>query len=56
MEVLGKEIKDECQYCGEILNCHLFREGHGLGVERKNVSEMMRCQKKHKGKRTDGSR
>ena len=51
MNVCGKEIKDECQYCGEILQCELFRQGHGIKQDRSHVSEMVRCQINHKEKR-----
>lgn len=47
MKVAGKEIKDECQYCGEILQCMLFRQGHGIQQKRTNIAEMVRCQIKH---------
>ena len=30
IEVGGKEIKDECSHCGNILECELFRQGHGI--------------------------
>ena len=51
MKIAGKEIKDECQYCGEILKCELFRQGHGIKQDRSHVSEMVRCQINHKEKR-----
>lgn len=51
MNVCGKEIKDECQYCGEILQCELFRQGHGIKQDRSHVSDMVRCQINHKEKR-----
>lgn len=51
MKVAGKEIKDECQYCGEILQCELFRQGHGIKQERYNITEMLKCQFRHKEKR-----
>lgn len=47
MKISGKEIKDECQYCGEILQCELFRQGHGIRQARTNIAEMVRCQIKH---------
>lgn len=52
MKVAGKEINDECQYCGEILQCVLFRQGHGVRQERNNIADMVRCQINHKKKRT----
>lgn len=42
MKIFGKEINDECKNCGKILD-----QGHGIGVERTNVSEMVRCQLDH---------
>lgn len=51
MKIAGKEIKDECQYCGEVLQRELFRQGHGIKQERCNVVEMLRCQFEHKEKR-----
>lgn len=47
MKIFGKEINDECKNCGKILECELFRQGRGIGVERTNVSEMVRCQLDH---------
>lgn len=44
MLIAGKEINDECMYCGEILQCELFRQGHGIKQERTNITEMLRCQ------------
>lgn len=52
MKVAGKEIKDECRHCGEILQCELFRQGHGVRQERNNIADMVRCQINHKKKRT----
>ena len=52
MRIAGKEIKDECQYCGEVLQCELFRQGHGIKQDRSHISEMVRCQMNHKEKRT----
>lgn len=51
MKIAGKEIKDECQYCGEILQCELFRQGHGIRQARTNIVEMVRCQIRHEEKR-----
>ena len=42
-----REIKDECSRCGEILQCELCREGHGIKCERQNVAEMVKCQLDH---------
>lgn len=51
MKVAGKEIKDECRHCGEILQCELFRQGHGIQQIRTNIAEMVRCQLRHEEKR-----
>ena len=48
MKVFGKEINDECSKCGNILECELFRQGHGLRQERENVAKMIECQMKHR--------
>lgn len=48
MKIMGKEIKDECSKCGNILECELFRQGHGIKCERYNIVEMLKCQMKHK--------
>ena len=36
MKIMGKEINDECSKCGNILECELFRQGHGIKQEREN--------------------
>jgi hypothetical protein len=51
IEVYGKEIKDECSHCGNILECELFRQGHGIKQERENIAKMIACQMKHREKR-----
>lgn len=51
IKIANKEIKDECQYCGQILTCELCRQGHGIGRERENVSQMFRCQMRHEERR-----
>lgn len=51
MKVGNKEINDECQYCGEILQCELLRKGHGIKCERENVTEMLKCQMEHRESR-----
>lgn len=51
MQIAGKEIKDECSKCGEILMCELFRQGHGIKCERENVAKMIECQMNHREKR-----
>jgi hypothetical protein len=55
MKVGGKEIKDECQFCGEILTCELFRQGHGIHRERENITQMVRCQMDHLRKRSQNN-
>ena len=54
MRLAGKEIKDECEKCGEILVCELTRQGHGIGQSRTNMTKMVACQMQHKEKRTSG--
>ena len=51
LEVCGKEIKDECSNCGNILECELFRQGHGIKQERENIAKMIACQMKHREER-----
>ncbi len=51
MKIMGKEINDECSKCGNILECELFRQGHGLRQERENVAKMIECQMKHRESR-----
>ena len=51
MEICGKEIKDECSHCGNILECELFRQGHGIKQERENIAKMIACQMKHRERR-----
>lgn len=51
MLVAGKEINDECLECGEMLQCELFKQGHGIRQKRNNVGEMFSCQMKHYEKR-----
>lgn len=53
MEFAGKEINDECVHCGEILECELFKQGHGIRQERTNVVQMFSCQMKHREKRNE---
>lgn len=48
MRIGEKEINDECQYCGEVLQCELFRQGHGIKCKRDNVVAMIKCQMEHK--------
>nr|DAT24114.1 MAG TPA: hypothetical protein [Caudoviricetes sp.] len=51
MQIAGKEIKDECSRCGNILECELFRQGHGIKQERENIVKMIECQMKHREER-----
>lgn len=44
MRIFGKDVFDTCSLCGDILTCKLFRQGHGIGEERKNVAKMLKCQ------------
>lgn len=53
MQIYGKEIKDECSKCGEVLQCELFLQGHGIKRDRENVTEMVSCQMKHQKSRLD---
>lgn len=53
MRIAGKEIKDECVHCGEILECELFKQGHGIRQERMNVVQMISCQMKHRERRNE---
>lgn len=55
MRIAGKEIKDECQYCGEVLQCELFRQGHGIKQHRSNITQMLECQMKHTEERENGT-
>lgn len=48
MNIGGKEITDECVKCGKVLDCELFRRGHGIGGKRENIREMVDCQMRHK--------
>ena len=56
MEICGKEIKDECSKCGNILECELFRQGHGIKQERENIAKMIECQMKHREERENDCR
>lgn len=51
MKVAGKEINDECTRCSEMLQCELFKQGHGIHCMRENVVEMIKCQIKHSEKK-----
>lgn len=56
MRVMGKEIKDECSHCGDILECELFKQGHGIHCERENITMMIECQMKHRKRREENER
>ena len=43
----------ECSKCGEVLQCELFLQGHGIKRDRENVTEMVSCQMKHQKIRLD---
>lgn len=51
MLIGGKEIKDECSRCGNILQCELCRQGHGIRQDRKNIAKMINCQLDHHDQR-----
>lgn len=55
IKIRGKEIKDECELCGELTACELFICGHGFRGERSKVADMVRCQMEHKAKREGGN-
>lgn len=55
MQIFGKEINDECKYCGDILECELFRQGHGIKQPRSNISQLFSCQMNHAEKREKNS-
>lgn len=55
MKIRNKEITDECTKCGQMLQCELFKQGHGIGMERSNITEMMKCQFKHEKEKRYGS-
>ena len=52
MRIAGREINDECTQCKNMLECELFKQGHGIHCERENVVAMMRCQMNHEESRT----
>ena len=51
MLIGGKEIKDECSRCGNILQSELCRQGHGIRQDRKNIAKMINCQLDHHDQR-----
>lgn len=46
-----KEFNDECANCGNVLECELCKQGHGIGMERTNITQMVKCQMEHERKR-----
>lgn len=48
MRIFGKEVNDECTHCGNILECELFRQGHGIRQERSNIAKLFKCQMNHR--------
>lgn len=50
MEIAGKQINDECTKCAELLQCELFKQGHGIRQPRSNIRQMLECQMKHREK------
>lgn len=55
MQIFGKEIKDECSVCGSVLECELFKQGHGIKQKRCNITELFACQMEHQKKREKDS-
>lgn len=55
MQIFGREIKDECSVCGSVLECELFKQGHGIKQERSNITELFACQMEHQKKREKDS-
>lgn len=51
MRIAGREINDECTQCKKMLECELFKQGHGIHCKRENVVAMMRCQMNHEESR-----
>lgn len=47
----GKEVKDECSVCGNVLSCDLCKDGHGIRRERTNIAQMVKCQLEHQQRR-----
>lgn len=47
------KLKDECSHCGNIFECSLCRQGHGIGTERENVTKMFKCQINHRKSREE---
>ena len=44
MRIAGREIEDVCTSCEELLECELFKQGHGINCERSNIAKMVACQ------------
>ena len=51
MLIFGKQITDECSKSVQVLECELFRQGHGIKCDRQNISKMLECQFEHREKR-----
>lgn len=56
MLIFGKQITDECSRCGQVLECELFRQGHGIKCDRQNISKMLECQFNHREKRENAEK
>lgn len=54
MKIGRKEITDECEKCGNIFECELFKQGHGIDCQRSNVTDMVKCQFEHLDNRKGG--
>lgn len=50
MRLAGVEIRDECERCGDVLFCELTRQGHAIRQRRSHMTEMVKCQLKHREK------
>lgn len=46
----GEQINDECTKCAELLQCELFKQGHGIRQPRTNIRQMLECQMRHREK------
>lgn len=54
MHIAGRDIEDACTECSEILECELFRQGHGINCERTNIAKMVACQMSKGVEKTEG--
>ena len=48
MEIAGKQINDECTKCEELLQCELFRQGHGIRQPRSKIRQMLERLMRHR--------